>query len=111
MKRYIRAVAAIAACFPVAAQATPNGTPAGYITFMAGGWTNALSRVQTDFTFTNPENCGYTDGYVVDPADSGNALFSSMLLSAYMSHRKVSFVIDGCSYSHPHIISVNLWPN
>ena len=111
MKRYLGALAAISTLLPAAAQATPNGTPSGYITWMGGGWSSANLRVQTDAAFANPENCTYTDGYITDPADSGNALFNSLLLSAYMSHRKVNFVIDGCTFGRPHIISVAVLPN
>lgn len=96
------------ACAPSAAQATPVETPAGYVTYMSGGWTTASSRVQTSFTFTNPESCSATDGYNVDAADSGHDLFSSMLLSAFMGHVKVTLIIDGCTLNRPHIIGVNL---
>lgn len=111
MKSFFKILVAIAASIPVTAQATPNNTPSGYITMMYGGLTTAFMRIQTDFTFANPESCAVPDGYIVDPADPGNVLFSSMLLNAYMSHRKVSLVIDGCTQSRPRIISVALWPN
>lgn len=111
MKIVFQIIAAIAACTPAVAQAPPNNTPSGYITMMYGGLTTAFMRIQTDFTFANPDNCAVPDGYIVDPADPGNVLFSSMLLNAYMSHSKVSLVIDGCTQSRPRIISVALWPN
>lgn len=91
--------------------AAPTDTPSGYITYMYGGWAQAYLRVQTDFTFTNPANCSFTDGYIVDPADPGNVLFSSMLLSAYTSHRKVSLTLDGCAGGgRPRILGVAILP-
>ena len=112
VKRHLCAFIAGAALLPAAAQAAPADTTYGYITFMYGGWTIAYLRVQTDFAFTNPQGCSLTDGYIVDPADAGSTLFSSMLLSAYMAHRKVSFTIDGCAGAgRPHIIAVAVSPS
>jgi hypothetical protein len=48
------------------------------------------------------------DGYITDPSDQGNALFNSILLTAYMANRQVSLVISGCTLDRPHIIGVNI---
>ena len=111
MKRYFRVLTASAVLIPVIAQATPNNIPEGYITWMSGGWVGAHLRVRTDAAFANPDNCTYTDGYVTEPADSGSVLFNSMLLSAYMSRRKISLTIDGCTLQRPRIIGVIVLPD
>ena len=90
------------------ALAAPASTPSGTITRLSGGWVNANLRVITDFTWTNPENCTYADGYMVDPADSGHELLSSMLLSASMGRRRIQLTIDGCSQGRPRIIGVDI---
>lgn len=110
MKTWFPILAAIAACIPVAAQATPYYTQPGYVTLMHGGWSASNLRIQTDLAFSNPENCFSQDGYMVDSNDSGHELFSSMILSAYVSHLKISLVLDGCVYDRPHIIAVELKP-
>ena len=91
---------------PAQAAATSTGT--GNITRLSGGWVNANLRVQTGFPWTNPESCPYSDGYIVDPADSGHELLSSMLLSAFMSRRQVQLTMDGCSQGRPRIIGVDI---
>ena len=90
------------------AAAAPNGTPAGNITSLSGGWVTANLRIRTDSAWTNPENCTYTDGYMVDPADSGHELLSSMLLSASMSRRRIQLTLDGCSQGRPRVIGVDI---
>jgi hypothetical protein len=90
------------------AMAAPASTPSGNITRLSGGWVNANLRVITDFAWTNPENCTYTDGYMVDPADSGHELLSSILLSASMSRRRIQLTVDGCSQGRPRIIGVDI---
>ena len=90
------------------ALAAPSGTPSGNITRLSGGWVSANLRVLTDFAWTNPENCTYSDGYMVDPADSGHELLSSMLLSASMSRRRIQLTLDGCSQGRPRIIGVEI---
>ena len=110
MQAVIRRVAPalLLAGFCSEAQATPVSTPSGNITLLAGGWVHANLRVKTDFAWTNPENCTYTDGYMVDPADSGHELLSSMLLSASMSRRRIQLTIDGCSQGRPRIVGVDI---
>jgi hypothetical protein len=90
------------------AEASPVQTPTGFITSLHGGWVNANLRVKTDFAWNNPENCSYTDGYMVDAADPGHELFSSMLISAFMSGKRIQLVLDGCAHERPRIISVEL---
>ncbi len=94
--------------FPGEANAAPTVTPSGSVTSLEGGWINANLRVQTDFGWTNPEGCSLTDGYMVDVADQGHELFSSMLISAFTAGRHVRFVLDGCAYDRPRIIAVTL---
>lgn len=93
-------------------QAAPTSTPEGNITYMEGGWVGAGLRVQlSQGPFTNPSSCPLIDGYTTQPADSGHQLFNAMLLSAYMSGRRVRMVIDDCAFDRPRIISVVILPN
>ena len=109
MKAWLRwAMAALLFGEAAAAVASPANTPSGNITFLSGGWVNANLRVKTDFTWTNPEGCQYSDGYMIDPADSGHELLSSMLLSAFISRRKIQLMLDGCTLGRPRIIGVDI---
>jgi hypothetical protein len=103
-------VGLLALVLPTAALAAPTETAQGFITFYGAGWTNAVVRVQIDVPLTNPDGCAYTDGYVTDSAMAGAQLFNSTLLTAYVSRKKVSVVIDGCSASRARIIGVYVWP-
>ena len=100
------------ATFTSTVQAAPTSSPEGSITYMEGGWVGAGLRVQlSQGPFTNPSACPLTDGYTTQPADSGHQLFNAMLLSAYMSGRRVRVVVDGCAFDRPRIISVVILPN
>jgi hypothetical protein len=92
------------------ANATPNVGAWGHVNYLGGGWTNADLRVQMDIAFYNPESCSFTDGYMVNNADGGHELFSSLLITAYTLHQQVQLVVDGCYFSRPHIIGVYVKP-
>lgn len=111
MKRIICILALVTALIPEISKAAAHTTTDGYITYMEGGWASGNLRVQTDFAFTNPANCSSPDGYITDPADSGSSLFNALLMNAYMSHKKVHLVLDGCTVGRPHIISVAVLSN
>ena len=106
----IRTGAALAAMLLLAATAgaAPVVSPPGRVTLLSGGWVNANLRAQTDFAWTNPAGCAYTDGYMVDVADQGHELFSSMLLTAFSTGKRVQFVLDGCAHDRPRIVSVEM---
>ena len=86
-------------------------TDFGYITTVIGGLVTPIARVQTTATYINPDSCTSTDGYVTSDQDSGVNWLNSMLLSAYMGHRQVRLIIDGCWLGRPHIIGVEISPN
>lgn len=98
---------AIALAFSQNAYAQQINNVSGNITFAQGGWVNSSLRVQlAGVQFNNPDNCAVNDGFITDPADQGNSLFNSMLLSAYMANKKVELTISGCIVSRPKIIGV-----
>ncbi|SFJ52448.1 hypothetical protein SAMN02799626_01981 [Caulobacter sp. UNC279MFTsu5.1] len=88
--------------------AAPVETPWARVNYIAGGWTAAHVRVQTTATFSNPESCSNSDGYVVDASLPGAQLFASMLLTAFSTNREVKLVLDGCALERPRVISVTL---
>jgi len=90
------------------AMATPVETPWARVNYIAGGWTAAHVRVQTTATFSNPESCPRSDGYIVDAGLPGAQLFASMLLTAFSTNREVQLVLDGCVLERPRIIGVTL---
>ena len=108
MKIRIGITLAITAMTAATAQAAPVVSPPGHVTFLSGGWVNANLRAQTDFAWTNPAACTYTDGYMVDVADQGHELFSSMLLTAFSTGKRVQFVLDGCAHDRPRIVAVEM---
>jgi hypothetical protein len=76
---------------------------------MISGWVEPYVRVQLgNLPTINPDACPVADGYITDPADSGNQLFNSMLLSAYMANKRVRLTIDGCAGLRPRIIAVEI---
>lgn len=94
------------------AAAAPRNTEAGFIGFISGGWVNPHLRVQlANLPNINPDACPIADGYMTDPADPGNQLFNSMLLSAFMANKRVRLTLDGCTGLRPGIISVQILPD
>jgi hypothetical protein len=108
--RFVTSVALIAACaWGTSARATAVETSQGYVTAYFAGWRSATVRIQMDITFQNPDGCTMTDGYITDPADPGNQLYMSSLMTAFATHKKVSLVIEGCYLNRPQIIGVYVW--
>lgn len=93
-----------------AANATPNVSPWGHVTFLGGGWGGADLRVQMDIALYNPESCSWTDGYLTSSADGGHDLFASLLVTAYTLRHQVQVVVDGCYLNRPHVIGVYVKP-
>ncbi len=92
--------------------AAPTNTEVGYIGYMVGGWINSNVSVQlANLPNINPASCPIADGYVTDPADPGNQLFNSMLLSAFMASKRVRLTLDGCAVLRPRIIAVEILPD
>ncbi|PXA86985.1 hypothetical protein DMC25_13165 [Caulobacter sp. D4A] len=106
--RLVAATLAATAAISGQALATPSETPTSQITFYGGGWTDAIVRVQLATAFHNPDGCPVTDGYIVDPAIGGAQMFASILLTAFTTNQPVRLVVDGCSYSRPKIIAINM---
>jgi hypothetical protein len=53
--------------------------------------------------------CKVTNGgYALDPSDTGTKLNESVLLSAYVSGKRVSLFLEGCVFDKPRIISVSM---
>jgi len=96
--------------FPATANATVVGTNLGHVTFVASGWHDAWLRVQLDIPQINPDNCPYSDGYMVNPAEGGSQLFTSQLMSGFTNNYHIRLVIDGCTSGRPNIISVESQP-
>jgi len=95
----------------VPATASPATTEAALIDHLSGGWVDAQLRVTlANVPLSNPDSCPAADGYITSPADPGSELFNSMLLSAYLSSRRVVLTIAGCIVGRPRIIAVSILP-
>lgn len=102
--------AALAVSIPTATDAQNTMPGSGKITLLAGGWTNADLRIQLNTTFYNPDNCSYTDGYVVANTTPGYQLLDSILITAYSRGDSVNLVVQGCYVERPNIIGVTVQP-
>jgi hypothetical protein len=49
-----------------------------------------------------------TDGYATDPGEAGHQLQHAAVLAAYLHHKQVQFLVQGCAYDKPRIISVGV---
>ncbi|MBO9709510.1 MAG: hypothetical protein J7521_14990 [Caulobacter sp.] len=103
-------VIGVFACLAIGgvANAAPAELPPGHLTFLGGGWTQPLVRVQMDIPFQNPHSCATTDGYIVDSTLPALQLLTSILLTAYASHQQVRLVVDGCVLGRPNVIGAYL---
>lgn len=107
----LAATATILSAMAIPAYATPNNSPTtGYITGLGGGWTQPTLLLVIDVPFYNPENCPVTDGYMIPDNISGNQLLTSLAMTAYSLHKKVSFTVDGCYESRPRVIGLVIMP-
>jgi hypothetical protein len=88
-----------------------NTPTAGHITSMTGGWTSPYLLVALDIPVFNPNNCTWTDGYVVDASLPANQLLSSMLITAFAQGRVVQLTLQGCSTGREAIIGVTVLPH
>lgn len=93
------------------AQAAPNYSQFGHVIGIETGWLDDTMAVKLDVPTVNSKSpvCKImTAGYALDPADKGVKLHQSVLLSAFLSGRKVRVLVDGCVYDKPRIIGVGI---
>jgi hypothetical protein len=107
----------------------PHYSEFGHILWMETGWgpndTLAMA-MDADVPFQNAEDfrngggfgpCGgitpeghfqVATSYALDPEDRGVKLHEAVLLSAFLSGRKVRVLVKGCIYNKPRIIAVGI---
>jgi hypothetical protein len=92
------------------ALAGPNYSQFGHVIGIETGWLDDTMSVKLDVPAVNsPTPCRImTAGYALDPADKGVKVHQSVLLSAFLSGRKVRVLVDGCVYDKPRIIGVGI---
>lgn len=90
------------------AMSTPVETPWTRITEIDGGWTDPYMGIATAAAFVNPAACPWAGLYNIDPQTAGYQLFDSMVISAFMAGKEVSFTIDGCTANRPKVIAVKV---
>jgi len=113
MKNKLAAMAAIATILAGSAatsvDATATYVPQGYITLLSGGWVDPHLRINLDSAnFYNPENCLNHDGYVIPANLPANQLLSSLVLTAYSTHKQVTLTVDGCYLDRPKVVGVTV---
>jgi hypothetical protein len=94
----------------VPALAAPNYSQFGQVIGIETGWSDDTMAVKLDVpTVNSPTPCKITTaGYALDPTDRGVKLHQSVLLSAFLTGRKVRVLVDGCVYDKPRIIGVGI---
>jgi hypothetical protein len=92
------------------ALAAPNYSQFGHVIGIETGWLDDTMAVKLDVpTVNSPTPCRImTAGYALDPGDKGVKLHQSVLLSAFLSGRKVRILVEGCVYDKPRIIGVGI---
>jgi hypothetical protein len=55
------------------------------------------------------QRCKVTDqGYATDPGDPGHKLHHALIIGAFLHEKQVRFVLQGCVFNKPRIISVEV---
>lgn len=63
--------------------------------------------VRTSRIYTQP--CAITaEGYATDPGDPGHKLHHALIIGAFLHEKQVRFVLQGCVWKKPRIISVEV---
>ncbi|HKW91211.1 MAG TPA: hypothetical protein VJX92_04880 [Methylomirabilota bacterium] len=108
-KRILIAILTLA-CWTAPALAGPNYSQFGHVIGIETGWLDDTMAVKLDVpTVNSPTPCRImTAGYALDPNDKGVKLHQSVLLSAFLSGRKVRILVDGCVYDKPRVIGVGI---
>lgn len=97
------------ALVPISASAEPKWTSYGKITQLSAGWKEDTLAVFLSAGIVNPGGCPTVEGgAVTNPVDPGHTLFHAVLLSAWLNSKEVALLVDGCVYSKPRIIGVNV---
>lgn len=97
----------------------------GHITSLETGWADDTMSVGLDAPFVNSgewtggtifggpppfvKPCTTTNaGYALDPRDPGVKVHEAVLLSAFLTRKKVYVIVQGCVFSKPRIIAVGI---
>lgn len=78
----------------------------GYITRIEAGWAADSMAVVHSAPYVNQPCSVVTDVYVTDTTDPGRSLYHSVALAAFLNSKQVRFLISGCAFGKPRIISV-----
>jgi hypothetical protein len=82
----------------------------GTLTALQAGWEidRMLVFHAAPITDADPPCPLLTNGYIVNEEHTGHNLFNTMLITALLNRREVSFVILGCFEDRPQIVSVSI---
>jgi len=90
----------------------------GFITEISTAWsddalavfhTQPIVNPWTDLAVTPGGECKITTaGYATDPSDPGHKLLHAVIIAAFLHHKPVRFLVQGCAYDKPRIISVDV---
>jgi len=95
-KLFALAIGVFTALTPYPAWAAASSGP-GKITKIYMPASGNLMRVEFDQPIVNPDGCGGGDFYVIELSNSSQDRFVSMIISAFMTGKTVSFWISGCT--------------
>jgi len=94
---------------PALAQDALGRSEWGSVTTMEAGWAEDTMAVYHSAPIVNPGGCEVTTaGYATNPNDPGHSLFHTLILSAFLNRKEVNFLVQGCVYGKPRIISVSM---
>jgi hypothetical protein len=90
----------------------------GFITEISTAWSDDALAVFHSQPIVNPwtsfginpvGECKITTaGYATDPSDPGHKLHHALIMAAFLHHKPVRFLLQGCAYDKPRIISVDV---
>jgi hypothetical protein len=114
----------VAIASPALAQATPREltvvTDWGRIERLHSAWSEDAMGVHHGAPFVNSRRVDVitrsvvdecktvTEGYATDVSDPARKLHHALLIGAFLHLKEVRFVLQGCSFDRPRIISVEM---
>jgi hypothetical protein len=104
MPRVYGAAAVLAMFFGSVTPVEASGSTTSTISSVAGDYNSGM-LVKLAGVFSNPDNCGRTDWYILPDNHPHSQLLQAILLSAQASNRSVGFQLDGCLDNFPRIIA------
>ncbi|BEV12116.1 hypothetical protein ATDW_26120 [Asticcacaulis sp. DW145] len=88
--------------------ATPDDTPRTKIKIVEVGWSDPNIRLFVEGNVYNPDGCSNPNSYIIDASLPSRDAMLSLALTAYSLNQDVNFIVDGCSFGSPRIITMRI---